>query len=56
VVPALFLLANVFLLGNAILDPATRWGTLGVLGIVALGAVVCRVVFPDRSVAPAGDA
>jgi basic amino acid/polyamine antiporter, APA family len=53
VVPALFLLANLFLLGNAILDPATRWGTLGVLGIVALGAVVCRVVFPDtKSEAP----
>nr|MCU0649902.1 amino acid permease [Gemmatimonadaceae bacterium] len=48
VVPALFLLATVFLLGNAILDPATRWGTLGVLAVVAAGAPVCRIAFPDR--------
>jgi amino acid transporter len=48
IVPALFLLATVFLLGNAIVDPATRWGTLGVLAVVALGAPVCRIAFPER--------
>ncbi len=47
-VPALFLLATVFLLGNAIADPATRWGTLGVLAGVAAGVPVCRLVFPIR--------
>ena len=40
VVPALFCLATFFLLVNALLDPGQRWGTLGVLGIVALGIPV----------------
>jgi amino acid transporter len=40
VVPALFILATLFLLGNAILDPSSRWGTLGVLGVIALGIPV----------------
>ena len=37
VVPALFILATVFLLGNAILDPTSRKPTLAVLGVIALG-------------------
>ena len=40
VVPALFILATLFLLGNAILDPTRRWGTLGVLGVIVLGIPV----------------
>jgi amino acid transporter len=40
IVPALFILATLFLLGNAILDPSSRWGTLGVLGVIALGIPV----------------
>ena len=40
VVPALFILATLFLLGNAIIDPASRWATLGVLGIIVLGIPV----------------
>jgi basic amino acid/polyamine antiporter, APA family len=40
VVPALFILATFFLLGNAILDPSSRWGTLAVLGIIVLGVPV----------------
>ena len=32
VVPALFILATLFLLGNAIVDPTSRWPTLAVLG------------------------
>jgi amino acid transporter len=40
VVPALFILATLFLLGNAIIDPSSRWATLGVLGVIVLGAPV----------------
>jgi basic amino acid/polyamine antiporter, APA family len=39
-VPALFILATLFLLGNAILDPTSRWGTLAVLGIILVGIPV----------------
>ena len=37
VVPALFILATLFLLGNAIIDPTSRWATLAVLGIIVAG-------------------
>jgi APA family basic amino acid/polyamine antiporter len=40
VVPALFVLASIYLLVNAIVDPAGRWPTLGVLGAVAAGIPV----------------
>jgi amino acid transporter len=40
VVPALFIAATIFLLGNAILDPTSRWGTLAVLGVILLGIPV----------------
>jgi amino acid transporter len=40
VVPALFVLATLALLGNAIADPATRWPTLGVLGAIGAGIPV----------------
>ena len=40
VVPALFIVATCFLLGNAILDPSSRWGTVAVLGIILLGVPV----------------
>ena len=40
VVPALFILATLFLLGNAIIDPTSRWGTLAVLGIIVAGIPV----------------
>lgn len=40
IVPALFILATLFLLGNAILDPTSRWGTLAVLGVILLGVPV----------------
>ena len=39
-VPALFILATCFLLGNAIIDPSSRWQTVGVLGVVLLGIPV----------------
>ncbi len=38
--PALFCAATLFLLVNALIDPGQRWGTIGVLGIVALGIPV----------------
>ena len=40
IVPALFILATCFLLGNAIVDPTSRWPTIGVLGIILLGVPV----------------
>jgi amino acid transporter len=40
IVPALFILATCFLLGNALLDPSSRWGTLAVLAVIVLGVPV----------------
>ena len=40
VVPALFVLATVMLLVNAVADPSTRWATLAVFGVVLLGIPV----------------
>lgn len=40
VVPALFVLATIALLGNAVLDASSRWPTLATLGVVAAGAPV----------------
>jgi len=40
VVPMLFILATLFLLGNAIVDPTSRWPTLGVLAVILLGIPV----------------
>lgn len=37
VVPALFVLATIYLLANAIIDPSSRWATLGVLGGILVG-------------------
>ena len=40
IVPAMFILATCFLLGNAIIDPSSRWPTLAVMGIILLGIPV----------------
>jgi basic amino acid/polyamine antiporter, APA family len=40
VVPALFVLATLFLLTNAVVDPTSRWPTLAVFGAVLLGVPV----------------
>src|SRR5207237_6570407 len=37
VVPAIFIVATILLLGNAILDPSSRVPTLAVLGVILLG-------------------
>ena len=39
-VPALFIGSTIFMLGNAIVDPSSRWQTLGVLGGIVLGIPV----------------
>jgi amino acid transporter len=40
VVPAIFILATILLLGNAIVDPTSRVPTLGVLGVILAGIPV----------------
>ena len=40
VVPALFVLATVYLLANAIIEPSSRMATLGVMGVTLLGIPV----------------
>jgi amino acid transporter len=47
-VPALFVLSVLFLLGNAIAQPASRISTLAVLGVVAAGAPVYYLFFGRR--------
>jgi amino acid transporter len=39
-VPAMFILATCFLLGNAIIDPSSRWATIAVLGVILVGVPV----------------
>ena len=48
VVPALFVLSVLFLLGNAIAEPGSRMSTLGVLGVGAAGAPVYYLVLRRR--------
>jgi basic amino acid/polyamine antiporter, APA family len=43
VVPALFIVATILLLGNAIIDPSSRVPTLAVLGVILLGIPVFYV-------------
>ena len=49
VLPALFCLATLFLLLNALADPNQRWGTLSVLGVIALGAPVYYLTVGRRA-------
>lgn len=49
-VPLLFVLATLFLLVNAILDPTSRWATLGVLGVVVAGIPLFYLTVGRRSV------
>ena len=51
VVPALFILAVIYLLVNAIVDPSSRWGTVAVLGVIALGVRVYFAPVGRRAVA-----
>ena len=40
VVPALFVLSTIYLLANALIDPASRWATAAVLGTIVVGIPV----------------
>src|SRR5438552_2939769 len=52
VVPAIFIVATILLLGNAILDPSSRVGTLAVLGVILLGI---PIFFLTKTRRTAGD-
>jgi basic amino acid/polyamine antiporter, APA family len=49
IVPALFVLATVFLLANAIIDPSSRWPTLAVLGVILVGIPVFHLTVGRRA-------
>jgi amino acid transporter len=53
VVPALFVVATVLLLVNAIIDPAARGPTLAVLGVIALGIPIYYMTVGRRPTARA---
>jgi amino acid transporter len=52
IVPGLFIVATCFLLGNALIDPSSRWGTLAVLGIILLGIPVYHLTVGKRQPGP----
>ena len=49
VVPAIFIVATILLLGNALLDPSSRLGTLAVLGVILLGIPVFFITKTRRA-------
>lgn len=48
VTPLLFVGATLFVLGNALVDPASRWGTLGVFGAVLAGIPIWSLTIGRR--------
>ena len=48
-VPLLFIASVLYLLGNALVQPESRWSTMGVLGMVALGIPVYYIWLRPRS-------
>jgi APA family basic amino acid/polyamine antiporter/L-type amino acid transporter 9 len=48
IAPLLFCAATLFLLVNALIDPGQRWGTIGVLGVIAAGIPVYFVTVGRR--------
>ncbi|HEX5437700.1 MAG TPA: amino acid permease [Gemmatimonadaceae bacterium] len=54
VVPGLFVLATIFLLANAVIEPSSRWGTLGVFLGILVGIPVYLLTVgrnrPERAV------
>ncbi len=48
-VPALFCGATAFLMANALVDSSTRWGTLGVFGVILLGVPVYYLTVGRRA-------
>jgi len=49
VVPAIFIVATILLLGNALLDPSSRLATLAVLGVILLGIPVFFITKTRRA-------
>ena len=47
--PALFVLATIYLLANAIIDPSSRWATLAVMGVTLLGIPVFYLTVGRRT-------
>jgi hypothetical protein len=43
-VPAVFIVATILILGNAIVDPTSRVPTLAVLGVILLGIPIHWIV------------
>jgi amino acid transporter len=50
VVPAVFIVATLLLLGNAIVDPSSRVATLAVLGVILLGIPIYYATLRRASV------
>ena len=55
IVPWMFILATCFLLGNAIIDPTSRWPTLAVMGIILVGIPVYYLTVGRRPGSPTAD-
>lgn len=61
IVPILFILATLYLLVNAVIDPSTRWATLAVFLVILVGIPVFyakvgrRVIPPDITRRTAGE-
>ncbi|PYO05719.1 MAG: hypothetical protein DMD30_13675, partial [Gemmatimonadetes bacterium] len=49
VVPAIFIIATILLLGNAIVDPTSRVPTLAVLGVILLGIPIFFITRTRRA-------
>ncbi|OLE15981.1 MAG: hypothetical protein AUG20_01905 [Gemmatimonas sp. 13_1_20CM_3_60_15] len=49
VVPAIFIVATILLLGNALLDPSSRLATLAVLGVILFGIPVFFITRTRRA-------
>jgi L-asparagine transporter-like permease len=49
VVPALFIISTIMLLANAVIDPTSRWATLGVMGGILVGIPVYFVTVARRN-------
>ena len=56
VVPLVFIVSTVMLLGNAIIDHGSRWATLGVLGGIVVGIPVYYMTVGRASQRPASAA
>jgi len=52
IVPTLFILATLYLLVNAVIDPSTRWPTIAVFGVIALGIPVYYATVGKRVAPP----